>query len=116
MLRRLVCPQAPFDIDFGLMHREVAGFSIRKIMLQRIGYHGKGEFVPGNVLFVKQCDLEGLGTSGKLAVNKVGPVEHVDLGDVGQAENGVERAGVDFRLGFFPGFSGSASGDAFAVL
>ena len=36
-----------------VMHRKAAAHAIREIVLERLGDHGEGELIPGNIVFRK---------------------------------------------------------------
>ncbi len=98
------------------MYFELIIQAIPEIVLQRVANHGEGEFVPGNIGFVKEAHRFGLSTRGKNAVDELSAVEKVDLRYVRETEHGVQLDVHHLGLGFLPGFPRSTCLCGFTVL
>ena len=80
---------AAFDDDVQVSGLKRVVGAVLKVVLQGLGDNWKGKVVPGDFVFVEQLDFETFFTGVELQILECRSEEHVDLGDVRQAEQGV---------------------------
>jgi len=93
---------------------EVAASPILEEQLERAAHGLEREIVPGDFLFPEQAHFQAFGPRGKALFHHAGAEESIDLGDMGQAEQGEQRFQFHLYQGLLAGLSASGFGEGFA--
>lgn len=98
------------------MKAENALAAIIQVALQCEGDAAEGDILPRDFFGPEERYFQALLAGEKLREGEMGPIEQMDLIDVGNADHGERGFDNDFGASFLDGFAGCGSGRSFAVL
>ena len=96
---------AAFDDEVQVTGFKGVAGAVPKVVLKGFGDDRKGEIVPGNFIFIEEPGFETFFTGVEIQILERRSEEHIDLGDMGQAEQSVKAFDVYPGVGFFHSFS-----------
>lgn len=83
------------------MQFEFSFAAIFEEALQCVVDGSKCDVIPGNVCLSQQNGIQGLFSGAELEIQEAGPINDMDLADVGEVDKREHRAELDSRPGFF---------------
>lgn len=107
---------SPVDDDVLAADRVVVPLPIVEIVLQGFRDHGKRQLIPRNLVLGEEASLMRFDARAEIEIVQSSPVKHVDLGNMRQAEEGVEFDNSGVSIGFLPGFPKSSLCGRFTIL
>jgi len=95
---------------------ETAHPPVEEIPSQRAADGPERDLLPRDFRFLEEAHLQAFGPGAELQVQQARAEHHVDLRDLRQADDRVERAELDARVGFLESLARRARAQRLAVL
>ncbi len=102
-------------LDNSLSKRELPSIPISEIAFESVSDHREGELIPGNVAFPVEPNRQAFLACRKVEVGEFCSIEHIDLRDMRQAEEGIEFKIVNASVSFLQRFPSCALLDSLSI-